>query len=341
MLKKTLLLAASAVLLVSVSSCAASTESAVTTSAGDKKITVGYSGAIQSNPNNKAIEDGIRAKADSLGMDLIVTDAQYNTSKQLADIQSLLNRNVDVLIVWPIDPLGIQPAIEQADSQGVPVIVQDTTDGGPYTSNFQVTNYASAQQAATFIGENVEATAKVVQIEGVPTVGVLDARNKGFQDGAKETGLNILASEVNGLDTADGARPIVDAWKSRFGTDIQAIFAYNDDSALGAASAKAGDFNPMVIGMNGSQEGIDGVKDGRLAATFDFHPVQLGMGLGWAAHELAEGRSIPKTVVMESTLITAANASSWIPIKALLGSQTSVDITTKDGVSTLNVTASK
>ncbi|TFB75424.1 sugar ABC transporter substrate-binding protein [Cryobacterium glaciale] len=339
MMKKTLLLATSAVLLVSLSSCASSPTDAP--AGGDHKFTIGYAGAIQSNPNNKAIEDGIRAKADALGMDLIVTDAQYDTSKQLADVQSLLNRSVDVLIVWPIDPLGIQPAIEQAHDQGIPVIVQDTTEGGPYTSNFQVTNYESAQQAATYIGENVDATANVVQIEGVPTVGVLDARNNGFRDGAKATGLNILASEVNGLDTADGSRPIVDAWKSRFGTDIQAIFAYNDDSALGAASAKSGDFDPIVIGMNGSQEGVDGVKDGRLAATFDFHPVQLGMGLGWAAHELAEGRTIPATVVMDSTLITSANASSWTPIKTLLASKTSVDISTKDGVSTLNVTASK
>ncbi|MDJ0339655.1 sugar ABC transporter substrate-binding protein [Cryobacterium sp. PH31-O1] len=339
MMKKTLLLASAAVLLLSLSSCAANpTDASI---GGDKKFTIGYAGAIQSNPNNKAIEDGIRAKADALGMELIVTDAQYDTSKQLSDVQSLLNRKVDVLIVWPIDPLGIQPAIEQANEQGIPVIVQDTTEGGPYTSNFQVTNYASAEQAASYIGENVDAAANVVQIEGVPTVGVLDARNKGFQDGAKSTGLNILASEVNGLDTADGARPIVDAWKSRFGTEIQAIFAYNDDSALGAASAKSGDFTPIVIGMNGSQEGVDGVKDGRLAATFDFHPVQLGMGLGWAAHELAEGRTIPATVVMESTLITSANASSWTPIKALLASKTSVDISTKDGVSTLNVTASK
>ncbi|MCB1273997.1 MAG: sugar ABC transporter substrate-binding protein [Leucobacter sp.] len=304
---------------------------------GDSFV-VGYAGAVQANPNNKAIEDAMRAMVESEGGEFIVTDANFDTSKQFSDVQSLINQEIDVLVIWPLDPLGIQPAIEQADAAGIPVIVQDTTDGGPYASNFQVTNYESAESAASLIEETVGPNAKVAQIEGLPIVGVLDARNRGFAAGAEALGQTILASQINELDSADGARPIVDAWKSRFGSEIQAIFAYNDQSAIGAASAKSDDFNPIVIGMNGDSDGVAAVKDGRMLATYDFHPVQMGAGLGWAAHQLVLGETLPETVVLEAAMITKDNADQWIPVDEWLKKSFDVSIEDVNGTSMLKVT---
>lgn len=287
---------------------------------------VGYAGAIQANPNNKAIEDSMRNAVENFGGDLIVTDANLDPSKQLSDVQSLINQKIDVLVIWPLDPNGIQPAIQQADDAGIPVLVQDTTDGGPYASNFQVTNFESAKEAATLIEEAVGPKANVAQIEGLPIVGVLDARNRGFKEGAAELGQTILASQVNETDGADGARAIVDAWKARFGSEIQAVFAYNDPSAIGVASAKSPEFDPVVIGMNGDADGIKAVEDGRLLATFDFHPVQVGYSLGWGAHELATGKKLPATVTLEATMIDKSNVDEWVPVKDLLKKKFDVSI---------------
>lgn len=296
------------------------------TAGGDDSFVVGYAGAVQANPNNKAIEDAIRASVTENGGELIVTDANFDPSKQFSDVQSLINQGIDVLVIWPLDPLGIQPAIQQADEAGIPVIVQDTTEGGPYATNIQVTNFESAEAAATLIEEAVGPNAQVAQIEGLPSVGVLDARNRGFAAGAEALGQTILASQVNELDSADGARPIVDAWKSRFGSEIQAIFAYNDPSAIGAASAKSPEFDPVVIGMNGDADGVAAVKDGRLLATFDFHPVQVGNALGWAAHQLHLGETLPETLTVEATMITAENADEWVPVADLLQKRFDVSI---------------
>lgn len=320
--------------------CAGGGETGGDTGGGSEDVfLVGYAGAVQANPNNKAIEDAIRASVTENGGEFIVTDANFDPSKQFSDVQSLINQGIDVLVIWPLDPLGIQPAIQQADEAGIPVLVQDTTEGGPYASNFQVTNFESAEAAATLIEETVGPNANVAQIEGLPSVGVLDARNRGFAAGAEALGQTILASQVNELDGADGARPIVDAWKSRFGAEIQAIFAYNDPSAIGAASAKSPDFDPVVIGMNGDADGVAAVKDGRLLATFDFHPVQVGAALGWAAHQLFLGETLPETVTLEATMITAENADEWVPVSELLQKSFDVSIQEEGGSAKLTVKA--
>jgi ribose transport system substrate-binding protein len=338
-MKVRLAIAIGSVSLLALAGCTAADVSTDTTDAatGDA-IVVGYSGAVQADPNNKAVEDAMRVKVEELGGRLIVTDAQLDAGKQFGDVQSLINQDIDVLVIWPMDPLSIQPVIQQAADAGIPVIVQDTSEGGPYASNFQVTNFEAAADAAALIEEAVGSNANVVQLEGIPSVGVLNSRNEGFRAGAEAAGQVILASQVNELNSADGARPIVDAWKSRFCAEIQAIFAYNDSSALGAASAKSADFDPVVIGMNGDQDAVAAVRDGRLLATFDMHPVEIGAGLGWAAMYVANGGTLPETVNAEMTVITAENIDDWTPVADLLTKSFDIEIVEKDGVSTLVAT---
>lgn len=313
---KVIAVAAGALLLLSACSTDGSQPGA-SESAGES-ILVGYSSPISSNPTVKAVEDSMRAKLAELDGELIIVDAQLDVSKQFADIQSLISRDVDVIVIWPVDPLGVQPALDQAREKGIPVIVQETAEGGPYASNFLVTNFEAAKSAAQLIEDAVGPNAKVAQILGLPAIGELNSRNTGFEEGAAERGQEILAAQINEIDSADGARPIVDAWRTRFGSDIQAIFAYNDPSALGAASAKSPEFDPVIVGFNGSEEGVAAVRDGRLLATFDQHPVLMGAGLGWAAVHVVRGGKLPETVVLEATPITADNVEDWESTSDLL-----------------------
>lgn len=323
-------------------SSSATTAGSTATSAGGsapagEKFTLGYAGAVQANPNNKAVEDGIKAQAAALGMEVIVTDANFDANKQISDVQSLVQQGVDALIIWPIDPKGIQPALDDARQADIPIIVQDTPDAGEVTSNFQVNNEQAAEQAAALVAETVGTGSDVAVVQGLPVVGVLLARNEGFANGAAAAGLNVVAEQVNEKDNADGARPIVDAWKSQFGAKLKGILAYNDPSALGAASAVGGDFTPVVVGMNGDSDGVAAVKDGRLLATWDFRPVELGNGLAWAAHEVLTGNTIPATVNVEMTMIDEATVSSWRPIDDRLAAPMAVSIEDRDGAAYLAV----
>ncbi|MGW0037580.1 sugar ABC transporter substrate-binding protein [Gordonia sp. NPDC003376] len=326
-----------AVLLLTVLAAAALTACGSNSSSGG--IVVGYAGAIQSNPNNKAVEDGLRKQVEAEGGSLIVTDAQFDASKQLTDVRSLIAQKVDALVIWPIDPQGLQSAVHQAKDAGIPVLVQSTTEGGPYTSNFAEDDAGAAAAAADVIREKTGPGAGVAMIEGMPVVSVLADRNNAFAARAGEVGLEIVARQVNEKDTADGARPIVDAWKTGLGDEIKGIFAYNDPSALGAVSAVGGSFRPVVVGMNGSPEGVAAVKSGRLLATFDFHPVQQGLGLGYAAIRAAKGEKLPETVTIPATMITVENAGSWVSVEDELAADSQVAIVTENGGSVLKVTS--
>lgn len=319
------------------SSASAAPSASGSASAAGTSFTIGYAGAVQANPNNKAVEDGMRVQATSLGMKLVVTDANFDPNKQIADVKSLIQQKVSAIVIWPIDPKGIQPVLAEARGANIPVIVQDTTEGGPYTSNFEVNNEETAAAAAKLVASKVPAGSKAAIIQGLPVVGVLAARNKGFKDGATSAGLAVAAEQVNDKDNADGARPIVDAWKARFGGDLKAVLAYNDPSALGAASAAGGSFTPVVVGMNGDAQGVAAVKDGRLLATYDFRPVELGNGLAWAAHEVLTGKTIPATVHVEMTLIDSSTADAWKPTADRLKAPLTVSLETRGADSFLAV----
>jgi ABC-type sugar transport system substrate-binding protein len=323
----------------SISACGSSSSDSGATESqtADQSFTIGYAGAIQANPNNKAVEDGIKIQADSLGMDVIVTDANLDPNKQIADVESLVAQGVDAIIIWPLDPNGIQAALDKARQANIPIIVQDTPDAGDVTSNFQVNNFESAKEAAALVAQTVGEGSEVGIIEGLPVVGVLIARNEGFAVGAQESGLKIVGQQVNDKDSADGARPIADAWKAKYGATLKGILAYNDPSALGAASAIGGDFTPVVVGINGDAEGVAAVKDGRLLATFDFMPVELGNGLAWGAHQILTGNTLPAQVNFEMTLIDSSNAGAWTSSADRLLSPMKVGIEERDGKSYLVV----
>lgn len=320
------------------SSSAPTSSGSEASSASGEKFTIGYAGAVQANPNNKAVEDGIKSQAAALGMDVVVTDANLDPNKQISDVESLVQQGIDALIIWPLDPKGIQAALDKARAANIPIIVQDTPDAGNVASNFQVNNYESAQAAAALVAKTVGAASQVAIIQGLPVVGVLAARNQGFAEGAKAAGLTVVAEQVNEKDSADGARPIVDAWKTKFGADLKGILAYNDPSALGAASAVGGDFAPVVVGINGDAEGVAAVKDGRLLATWDFSPVELGNGLAWGAHQVLTGQALPKQVDVEMKMIDKTNADSWKPTADRLAAPMKVSIEERGGKSYLIVT---
>ena len=114
-------------------------------------------------------------------------------------------------------------------------------------------------------------------------VNILNARNVGMEKGAKAAGCTILEKQVNQQDNNSGALPIVQAWKTKYGSKMTAILAYNDPSAEGAIAAKSGDFQPIVTGMNGDPDGLAAVKNGSMFATGAVPNVELGEAMAQVA----------------------------------------------------------
>jgi ribose transport system substrate-binding protein len=301
-----------------------------------EEFLIGYPAVLEANPNNVAVVDGLKAQAEELGMRVAtttMTDPTQAVAQQTSGIETLIQQGVDALVLWPSDPQAIRPALDRAREAGIIIVTQDspTGDAGPVETNVQSENYEASYEGAEYIVSEVGEGVGVVAIEGLPFVPVLQQRNDGFLDGARDAGLNVLAHQVNEKDTADGARPLVDAWRTRYGDEIEAIWTYNDPSALGAASAKTDDWAPLITGMNGSQEGVDAVLSGAIDATWDFRPVEIGNVLGWAAYEALTGGELPPQINVEMIRYDSTNIDEFVPVADRLEQAIDVQLEEREG----------
>jgi ABC-type sugar transport system substrate-binding protein len=316
-------------------------DEAAAVATNEESFTIGYSPPVLANPAIKALADAVEVQGKELGMEVIIAGGEYDPSKQLAAVDSLIQRKVDAILVWPLDPKSMQPAFARAADVGIPMIVQNSPTVGAAV-NFQTNDGESAENAANALAEALGADcgdgASVAIIQGIPQVEVLKERNEGLAAGAKAAGCTIVAQQVNAKDSADGARPIVDAWKTKYGADLKGILAYNDSSAVGAAAAINGDFKPLVTGINADQPGVDAVKDGRVLQTWDLRTPEIGNGMAWAAHELLTGNTgLPKTINVEMVEVSKDNVDGYPTNEDRLKAPLSISIEERDGESYLKV----
>jgi len=295
----------------------ASAATAAVKSQGQKRFVIGYAGAILSNPSVKANEDGVKAQAAKYGMEVVSTDANFNASKQISDIDTLIQRGVDAILMVPVNSQAVEPALQRARAKNIIVISREGEGRDPWTSAFNGTNFDSASAAAFFMAKRLGRGAKVAVIDGNPSTGLLRARNEGFRDGAKKAGLDVVNSQVNFRDSADGARPIVDGWRAKYGSALKGIFAYNDPSAIGAASAAGGGFEPMIVGYNGTPEAIAAIKEGKIAATYDISSAEQGQAMAYMAYQLLtkKAKSCPKIVNVPFKRFDRQNVGDWTPFE--------------------------
>lgn len=316
------------------SSTAAAT-SATTAASSGAGITVGYSDTIGSNANNAAQNQGAEVQAKGLGMGWKYTDANLDPNKQLSDVNTLIDEGVKAILIGELDANALRPVLAKARAKGI-VIVTLSQPNGSGNTNVQPEDYQSAYQEALFAAKTVAKGSGVGIIEGLPVVGVLQARNLGMAAGAKAAGLKILVSQVNTMDTAAGAQPIVNAWKVKYGSQMKVILAYNDPSALGAVATRGGSFQPVIMGFNASPEGVQAVQKGLLLGTMDAQPVLNGNTMSWLANQIiVDHKTFPANIYHVEPVIDKSNASQWQSYSQLLKAPMQISITTVDGKATV------
>jgi ribose transport system substrate-binding protein len=286
---------------------------------------------IGRDPSFVTIQSTLEREFTAMGHEYTAADANNDPSKQISDVETLLQQGCGVLIISPIDTQGIQPALDRVREQDIPIVVQETEEGGPYATNVQTSNYQAAAEAAAYLAEELGEGARVAALEGPAFAEVLIARNTGFREGAAEAGLEVIATGTNAEITPEGGRAVAATWQQQFGTDLQAIWAFNDTTALGAAAARSGDFQPLVVGMNGDQGAIEAIRAGSMAATWDLQTVKYSKALAWAADQALQGEELPETINIAMRRIDADNVDEWVPPEELLEEDFAVELEERDG----------
>ncbi|MGG3476376.1 ribose ABC transporter substrate-binding protein RbsB [Peribacillus frigoritolerans] len=268
-----------------------------------KDVKVGVSISTLNNPFFVSLKDGIEKEAKEKGMKVTVVDAQDDTAKQISGIEDLILQKVDVLLVNPTDSAAISSAVKDANDVGIPVITIDrSSDEGDIETFIASDNVAGGEMAAEYLVKELGEKAKVVELEGVSGASATRERGKGFHNIADKQ-LEVLTSQTAEFDRTKGLNVMENILQGN--KDIQAVFAHNDEMALGAIEAiKAAGKDIIVVGFDGNDDALKAVENGELKATIAQQPALIGEEAVNAAEKILKGDKVDDTISVPLKLVT-------------------------------------
>jgi ribose transport system substrate-binding protein len=263
--------------------------------AQDKAMKFGLSLSTLNNPFFVTVKDGAQKEADILHVNLIVTDAQNRLDKQISDIEDLIQKQVDALLINPTDSAGIATVVKKANKAGIPVFAIDraidVSTGARVIAQIASDNAFGGRLQARFLAKVLGGEGNVVELEGIPGASAAIDRKAGFEDELAKVarGIKIIASQQAGFDQAKGLEVMQNIIQANPGK-IDAVVAANDSMALGAiqaiqqAAAKRPDGSRIiVVGFDAVDQALEQIRKGNLDATIAQQPAlmgQLGVGSG-------------------------------------------------------------
>jgi ribose transport system substrate-binding protein len=278
---------------------------------------IGYQNPLAANESLQYMQKAAVAQAKALKCKLILLDDALSVDKQVSNMQQLLAQKVNAIVFYPLDPKATTPVLAQAKKAGVAVVAIDSNFGDPKSP---VTPGITAQvwqgrdemaflQATALAKVKPGAKVGLIGIGApVPALKYTNAREKYY---AEKLGLSVVGSADNGSDDVTGGEKAGNALIQQY-PDMNAVIAYNDPSGVGAVvAAKAAGKTLTVIGLNGTSDGIQAVKDGRFAATVQGDSPGVGRETVKAAYALAAKAKLPtKLVILLPRIVTKANVNS-------------------------------
>ena len=269
----------------------------------------------QTNAFQIAVTEGAQAKAAELGVELTVLSADQDAATQISQIEQCVSEGYNAILFEPVDPDGLRDAAKAAADAGVVVInvVSFCTD------------WETAGIAAVSCGNNIKAGENEMQhvadlLGGKGNVAILTGPSAVTDALDRLTGYeNILANYPDmkqvvapadcQWDTAK-AQATVESWLSAY--DLDAIVCQNDGMAVGAGNAAGADSGIVITGLDGTPDGYEAIKDGRITGTVAQDGGAMAANAVEAAVTLLNGGSLESNILItDSVWIDASNVADY------------------------------
>lgn len=275
---------------------------------GKEQKKIGLSISTLNNPFFVSLKDGVVAEAQKQGIQVVVVDAQNDSAKQTNDVDDLIQQGVDALLINPADSAAISTAVQSANTVGIPVITLDrSADKGEVAALVASDNAKGGRMAAEYIVKQLGEGAKVIELEGVPGASATRERGKGFHEIADQK-LDVVAKQSADFDRSKGLNVMENLLQGN--PDVQAVFAHNDEMALGAIEAiQSSGKDIPVIGFDGNDDAIKSIQDGKLTTTVAQQPELIGQLALQAALDVLSGKQVEKSIPAELKLVTKENVN--------------------------------
>lgn len=289
---------------------------------GAKALTVAFSQCGNQN-NWKVVQtNDMKEKIEQAGYTYIYTDAQDDTAKQMSDIEDIIAQKPDYLVVSPREAEGLNPALDAAMDAGIPVILVDRGVNGEAGADYTVLNCGDfiweGRTVAEYVKEQFgDKRCNVVELTGTPGGSVTIDRAKGFADQiANYDNVNIIASQVGNFSRAESQKAMENLIQA-YGGEIDAVYAHNDDNAIGALQAiKAAGLKPgediLVYSIDGQKDALQAIVDGDLQCSVLCSP-RFGDSVLSIIDKLEAGESVEGYIANPGKLYTIDNAEECLP----------------------------
>jgi ribose transport system substrate-binding protein len=274
--------------------------------AGQAGMKVGFSVSTQVNPFYKAMADGVRDQGAAEGYEVTVLNADDKLEKQIADVEDLIQKKIDVLIINATQD-GAAAVLNKAADAGIPVItLQRAVPGAKVVSHIGTDNVVIGREGAEWIAKKLNGKGNVVVMEGIPGAASSEDRKKGSAEvWPKYPGIKVVAQQSGKYDRAVALGVMENILQAQ--PQIDAVFCFNDEMAMGAlAAVKAANRKGILItGMDANKDAREAVAKGELAMTIALPPYDIGKtGVIFAKWLQTKEKPVPALQVMPVSFIT-------------------------------------
>lgn len=288
--------------------------------AAAKKLVIGFSQVGAESAWRTAETKSIRGEAEKRGLDLKFADAQGKQAQQIQALTSFIAQKVDAIVLAPVVETGWETVLQQAKDANIPVILVDrgikVSDDSLYTTLIASDFVEEGRMAAEWLAKKTGGKANIYELQGTTGAAPAIDRKKGFEEILqKYPDMKIIKSQSADFTRAKG-KEVMEAFIKSDGKNIQAVYAHNDDMALGAIQAldEAG-MNPgkdvSVISVDGVKGAFEAMVAGKLNATVECNPL-MGPLVFDTINKVRAGEKVPKFIQNKDQLFEQTNAAQVI-----------------------------
>jgi ABC-type sugar transport system substrate-binding protein len=287
------------------------------------KYKVGFSQVETNNPWRIAETESMKAEATKLGHELVYTDAGGSEAKQIADVESMIAQKVDLIFMAPRSEQALAEAVLKAKAACIPVILLDrdvdhsiAAPGTDFVTMIGSDFVEEGRRTAEWLANATNQTATIIELEGTVGSSPANDRKKGFDEEiAKYPNMKIVASQ-SGDFARDKGRQVAETLLQAH-PDTTAIYAHNDEMAIGAiaaleAAGKVPGKDVIVVSIDGTKDATQAILDGTLGATCECSP-KFGPKAFEVMAGYANGETYPAKIVNPDRFFDITNAAEYLP----------------------------
>lgn len=275
-------------------------------------LRIGMSFQELNNPYFVTMKQALEEAAASIGASVVATDARHDVAKQIGDVEDMIQKKVDILLLNPTDSTGVQSAVRSAKKAGLVVVAVDANAQGPVDSFVGSKNTDAGRLACEHLAKAIGEKGDVAILDGIPVVPILE-RVKGCREAlAKYPGIKVVSTQNGKQERATALTVTENILQAN--KDLKGMFSVNDGGAMGALAAiEASGKDVKLTSVDGAPEAIKAMqKPGSkfIATTAQYPRDQIRLAIGIA---LAKkwGANVPAAVPVDVKLIDAEGAKSF------------------------------